>query len=466
MTTTNVSRRGVLQLGLGGLAVVGFAGCAGLGGDDDPKNGSRAGAVTISILDRPRTTDSGRLAAYDAMVAGFQKSHPDIVLDVRDQLDGGAMTKTMPAKLANGTMETLFSMAPEAALVFAAKDQLALVDDALSSWEGLDTVRADVLDAVRDADGHLFGLPSRSNIRGIYYSRTQFEDAGLDPDAPPTTWDDLREAAMRLTDADNNKYGFGDLSGPDAAISFLNWLYAAGGVIHEDVDGAVVARLDSAEARSALELIYNMRWVDNSMSPVLYKSISDDLMGEMATGRVAMAIHAPTGTSDIRVFGADLDDYSFGPTPQNGGNAAYESREAFCFAPNASTKQLQAATTYGIYKQFDPGVLEARLKAQADEGAFVPLQSDSVGVLQGGSELREELDAIQAKYATVSAASSEAYYAATNEFVGRGIPQFQPEVVITHIGAAVEAVRTDKDVDLDALLADLNAKTQEAIDAG
>ena len=57
---------------------------------------------------------------------------------------------------------------------------------------------------------------------------------------------------MRLTDADNNQYGFGDLSGPDAAISFLNWLYAAGGVIHEDVDGAAVARLDSTEARSAL----------------------------------------------------------------------------------------------------------------------------------------------------------------------------------------------------------------------
>ena len=90
------------------------------------------------------------------------------------------------------------------------------------------------------------------------------------------------------------------------------------------------------------------------MSPVLYKSISDDLMGEIATGRVAMAIHAPTGTADIRVFGANLDDFCFGPTPQNGGNAAYESREVFCFAPNASEKELEAAVTYGVYKQFDP----------------------------------------------------------------------------------------------------------------
>ena len=130
--------------------MVGLAGCAGLGGDDDPKNGGSGRSSHDLVLDRPRTTDAGRLAAYDARWPSFQEAHPDIVLDVRDQLDGGAMAKTMPAKLANDTMETLFLMAPEAALAFAAKQQLGLIDKAVSSWDGLELIRPDVLDAARD----------------------------------------------------------------------------------------------------------------------------------------------------------------------------------------------------------------------------------------------------------------------------------------------------------------------------
>jgi hypothetical protein len=71
---------------------------------------------------------------------------------------------------------------------------------------------------------------------------------------------------------------------------------------------------------------------------------------------------------------------------------------------------------------------------------------------------------VQAKYATVSAASSARYYEVTNGFKGYGFPLIDPATVNEHIASVVEAVLTKRDADVEALLGDLNAKTQKIID--
>jgi raffinose/stachyose/melibiose transport system substrate-binding protein len=51
-------------------------------------------------------------------------------------------------------------------------------------------------------DGRVYGLPYHSSILGIWYNRTLFADAGLDPDRPPRTWDDFLVAIEALKAAD------------------------------------------------------------------------------------------------------------------------------------------------------------------------------------------------------------------------------------------------------------------------
>lgn len=63
---------------------------------------------------------------------------------------------------------------------------------------------ADYLPAVSgyytDATGNLLSFPFNSSTPILYYNKTMFRDAGLDPETPPKTWPELGAAAKRLRD--------------------------------------------------------------------------------------------------------------------------------------------------------------------------------------------------------------------------------------------------------------------------
>ena len=58
-------------------------------------------------------------------------------------------------------------------------------------------------------DGDVYGIPLGLHIRGLVYRKDLFEQAGLDPESPPTTIEELLEYAEILTNPDENVYGLG-----------------------------------------------------------------------------------------------------------------------------------------------------------------------------------------------------------------------------------------------------------------
>lgn len=55
---------------------------------------------------------------------------------------------------------------------------------------------------VADAKGKLMALPVAMTTPVLFYNKTAFKKAGLNPDQPPRTWMQLQEAAGKLRDAD------------------------------------------------------------------------------------------------------------------------------------------------------------------------------------------------------------------------------------------------------------------------
>jgi ABC-type glycerol-3-phosphate transport system substrate-binding protein len=104
-----------------------------------------------------------------------------------------------------------------------------------------------------------YGMTASASPTVLYYNKDMFREAGLDPDRPPRTWEELIDYAERLTrrDADGNvtraglslrKRGYK----PGTAGKWFTFLFSAGG---EAFDGrGRRARFNSEAGREALDL--------------------------------------------------------------------------------------------------------------------------------------------------------------------------------------------------------------------
>eukprot|EP01037_Dinobryon_pediforme_P017512 gene17512-17712_t len=71
--------------------------------------------------------------------------------------------------------------------------------------------------------GHVYGVPFQNSTPILYYNTDAFKEVGLDPDKPPATWQELVDAAKKLTKRDGNtitRSGITVLSNYDT----LGWL--------------------------------------------------------------------------------------------------------------------------------------------------------------------------------------------------------------------------------------------------
>ena len=53
-------------------------------------------------------------------------------------------------------------------------------------------------------DGHIYSIPFQRSTIIMYYNKDAFRAAGLDPETPPTTWEELADYAQKLTVRDEN----------------------------------------------------------------------------------------------------------------------------------------------------------------------------------------------------------------------------------------------------------------------
>jgi ABC-type glycerol-3-phosphate transport system substrate-binding protein len=165
---------------------------------------------------------------------------------------------------------------------FAAKGFLLPLDDRLAPGDRDDFVPG-TLDTV-SYNGALYGLPFMVHNLVLYYRTDLFEAAGIS--APPTTWDEYREYARRLTDPAAGVWGTlvpGKQDG-EVATRIHSFLQQAGGDV---VDATGAASFDSEPAREAFALMTGIQFDDRSSPDGLHDLTT--MQGLFLQGKVAMA---------------------------------------------------------------------------------------------------------------------------------------------------------------------------------
>lgn len=118
-------------------------------------------------------------------------------------------------------------------------------------------------------DGTNYGVPLNIAPMMLYWNKDLFSAAGLDPEQPPTTWDEFASMAEKLTIDDNGdgkpeQYALALADHTTVPIWQMLLWGTGGGVVSDDATTAIV---DSPETLEALEF-----WVeqvrDKQVSPI------------------------------------------------------------------------------------------------------------------------------------------------------------------------------------------------------
>ncbi|MGD2127164.1 MAG: sugar ABC transporter substrate-binding protein [Desulfobacteraceae bacterium] len=142
-------------------------------------------------------------------------------------------------------------------------------------------------------EGKVQAMPGDYMTMVLFYNTEMFKAAGLDPNAPPKTWDDFLEYAKKLTrdtdgDGKVDQWGFGTVGAksPGFSLRFGPFLWSFGGdYLTPDMKRSA---LDSSEAREAFKFFVELYTKHKVVPPGLTAMNPQEVRTQLAQKKVAM----------------------------------------------------------------------------------------------------------------------------------------------------------------------------------
>lgn len=315
----------------------------------------------------------------------------------------------------------------------------------------LDQVKEDYLKVFTGADGGLYGLPNGQYSLGLIYNRDLFEKAGLDPDKPPVTWDEVRAAAKRISALGNGTVGYADYSkNNQGGWHYTAWVYSMGGDIAVKEEGRWKAAFNSDAGRKALQMLHDMRWTDSTMGTRQLLQI-EDVQKMMGSGKLGMYMAGPDNIPTIvKQFERKYEDYGVAGMP---GNATLGGGSGFMFNPKASPEKIKAGIEWLQWKYLNPDRTEFEDKRASNNDVPIGLPLDRL--FTGVAAAKQDL--AHREYANVPQGNYKPFIE-RNAGLEQKVEPPNAQQIYTVLDGVMQAVLTKKDADIDQLLADAAKK--------
>ena len=255
----------------------------------------------------------------EALVKEYNETNDKNIEVQMDIMPWDSLYQKLATALPVGEGPDILAMATERIGSYADPGALAAVDDIYSSGIVDETVVPETLKENLKYDGKYYGVPMNFATLLLYYNKTIFEEAGLDPEKAPETWEELEQYAQQIVEK-TGKYGF-DMAVKDTTPMWCIMLWGNGGDIIKD-GKAVFNSPENVETVT--------RWAEN---------IRDKKFGpEVLTG----------GEIDKLFESQKLAMYFCGPWATNGfTNAGIDYGVAQ--APKGPKEQVTQANAVGMY---------------------------------------------------------------------------------------------------------------------
>jgi multiple sugar transport system substrate-binding protein len=368
------TRRVLTVIAVTALAASATAACTSSNGagDHSSTSGPEHAAITVAI---PGTYNNDDGKKYFAQrLSAFRTANPTITVTSKDvQFDPTTFQAMVAGQNLPTTMEVPFTEIQS----LIANKQIADLTDPLEAAGLTAQLNPVILGIAKSQDGAIYGVPSNSYSVGLNYNRALFVRAGLDPDKPPMTWDEVRTDAKKITAA-TGVPGFGQMAKDGSG----GWMFSAetygfGGTI-ENSEGNE-ATFDDTPSKKFLTALQQMKWADGSVSKnALYDY--GGIVQDLAAGKLGMFVGAPDMyAAAVYNFGMKPADFGAGGLPQDGSpKGTLNGGAVEVVSPQASKAQRAAALKWidffylSKYTNRATAVDDAKTKASSKNAVGLP----------------------------------------------------------------------------------------------
>ena len=238
-----------------------------------------APAAEISMWARATTE-----AYSTAMVKAYNETHPDkIILNL---IPNEQFVAKVGTAIAGGSPPDLMSIDLIYVPTFARGEQLTDITAMAKALPFFDSLSKSHL-RLATYDSKLFAVPYSAEASFLMYDKSLFRRAGLDPEAPPKTWAEIRAAAEKIAALGNGIHGYyfpGNTAGNNV-FTFLPLIWAAGGdILNED---GTKATLTSPAVAAALDH-FRLMWAAKVVPPSARNDGAENTTSTPASGKVGM----------------------------------------------------------------------------------------------------------------------------------------------------------------------------------
>lgn len=349
----------LLAVALSGMMILGCCGCGNTGSqqsNNGDKNNVQTGdyvytpkEVTITTWDY-QVSSTAASKWYQLRQEKFQELYPEITLKIESvpaQSASGSVSAdrvALTTGMAAGTAPTVYHAGHFSVMQQWIEAGYAYpLDEYLGSFQDYDKIDPLAMEQAT-YNGSVYGIPRMVYVLNLAYRKDAYQEAGLDPNKPPTTWDELVEYSKKLTKADGSQYGLGLISATVADWWFQIFAWGADAELSTvDESGKVSINFTDKKVVEALQFYHDLKWKHKVLQSDTGAS-QTSLIQDFAAGRCAQTIFTTENYAYAKQCGLSDEDLGLATIPVGpSGNEITANGGGYYFINASATKEERDA---------------------------------------------------------------------------------------------------------------------------
>ncbi|MBW5449245.1 extracellular solute-binding protein [Cohnella sp. CFH 77786] len=292
-------------------------------------------------------------AAYDQLVAGFMKKYPEIKVEMTPIPYSDYDTK-LRTSIASGNPPDIMAIDAPNMASYAEAKALYPLTSYFKSDGNITDIPASTL-STYTYKNEIYMAPLTESSIALFYNKKMFEAKGIplpskDPEQP-MTWEQVLDAAKKLTDPESGVYGIDPAQGFQnaGATAYFKYpiIWQFGGEVMSSDGKTSKGYLDSPETKKALQF-YSDLYNKHKVSALEYPP------DPFPNGKVAMTVDGSWSLSYYAAHFPDFklgEDYDIAPLPKGVRQAVANGSWAYAISsrsknPDAAWKFVNYVTGY------------------------------------------------------------------------------------------------------------------------